>query len=65
MRFHTLEQDFEYNVKQILKQFKEEAETTASGEELEEMLWQYKELLGEIFYNHIMDYFVELDELED
>lgn len=59
MRIRTIEDDFEYQVKQVLNDVKEnliDMDVFEEGEDLtDEILWDNKELLGEMFYNRIYE----------
>lgn len=62
MKYNTIEQNYEYNIKQIFAQFKKDMATDATGEELQQLMWDNLETLGEIFFNSVCEY-TDIDEL--
>lgn len=64
MNFNTIESDYEYNIKDIFAQFKSAMETDLKGEELQQLIWDNRELLGELFFNSVCEY-TDIDELTE
>ncbi len=53
----TIEEDFEYQTKQVLTQFVKDFELSpANGEELFKELWDKKKELGELVYNQMSEW---------
>jgi hypothetical protein len=60
MYFNTIEQRFEYQVKEILESFKEEiAYKNEDFKDLADACWKNRETLGTIFYDKLWEYFGE------
>lgn len=59
MKIHTVEENFDYQVKRALKQFKKQFDLEETGEDLYEKIWQDKNLcqyFGQLFLDTIMDF---------
>lgn len=46
-------------IKEVVKQFKKDFETTVTGEELSNIMWEQRKELGEIFFNKMFEYIDE------
>ena len=42
MHIHTIEEDYEYRIKKLVKKFKQDHEIDVSGEKLADLLWEGK-----------------------
>lgn len=59
MAIITQEMLTENFIKEIVKQFKKDFETTVTGEDLSVMMWDNVRDLGEIFYNKMFEHIDE------
>lgn len=56
MRIRTVEDSFEYQAKQMIERFKEYLYEEDKDRDLTDLIWEKKELFGQIAYEVIGDY---------
>jgi len=65
MHIHTVEMNFEYRIKNIIKSLLQcNGETPKTGDELFELLWDKRKDLGELLFNDVVDWMSEEEWLE-